>query len=152
LYEEIYKRWYEEDPEKAQMPEIKNHPDGPKIILGVAVADLPFVAVVNNRYVGFDIEMVQRFAEKEGLNLEITAMDFSALVASLASGKVDMIADGIAITEERSKQIDFSDPYIEGKTDIIALRKNLAVFAQQTVTQTTENRSFPAKSCQQFSE
>jgi polar amino acid transport system substrate-binding protein len=81
----------------------------------VAVAELPFVAVVNNRYGGFDIEMVKRFAEKEGLNLEITAMDFSALVASLASGKVDMIADGIAITEERSKQIDFSDPYIEGK-------------------------------------
>jgi len=149
-YDEIYRRWYEEDPEKAQMPEFTNHPEGPKVILGVAVADLPFVAVVNNRYVGFDIEIVQRFAEKEGLHLEITAMDFSALVASLASGKVDMIADGIAITEERSKQIDFSDPYIEGKTDIIALRKNLAAFAQQTAPQPTEKLSFLQKTANSF--
>ena len=105
------------------MPEIVNKGTGQKIILGVAVADLPYVAYVNGEYVGFDIEMVKRFAAHEELPLEIITMEFSSLVAALSSGKVDMIADGIAITEERSKQIDFSDSYVDFKTAVLALKK-----------------------------
>jgi polar amino acid transport system substrate-binding protein len=76
--------------------------------------------------VGFDIEMIKRFAAHEGRPLEIITMEFSSLVAALASGKVDMIADGIAITEERSRQIDFSESYVDFKTAVIALKKNIA--------------------------
>mgnify|MGYP000931700826 FL=1 len=113
------------------MPEIVNKGTGQKIILGVAVADLPYVAYVNGEYVGFDIEMVKRFAAHEELPLEIITMEFSSLVAALSSGKVDMIADGIAITEERSKQIDFSDSYVDFKTAVLALKKNIASYEDE---------------------
>jgi polar amino acid transport system substrate-binding protein len=59
------------------------------------------------------------------MNLEVVSMDFSALVTSLAGGKVDMIADCISITDERKEQIDFSDPYMEDKTAIMVLRDRL---------------------------
>lgn len=125
-YDEIYNRWFENDPEKAVMPEIDNPGTGQKIVLGVAVADLPYVAFMNGQYVGFDIEMIKRFAAHEELSLEIITMEFSSLVAALASGKVDLIADGIAITEERSRQVDFSESYVDFKTAVIALKKNIA--------------------------
>ncbi|MEN6349972.1 MAG: ABC transporter permease subunit [Syntrophomonas sp.] len=131
-YDEIYQRWYANDPEKAVMPDIKNNNRDKKLVLGVAVADLPYVAVMNGKYVGFDIEMMQRFAAQEGYNLEIITMEFASLIASLTSGKVDMIADGISITEERSKQIDFSDCYLEGKTAVIAQKNNLAKYEGQS--------------------
>jgi len=127
-YDEMYRRWFENDPEKAEMPEFKNPETGEEIVLGVAVGDLPYVAYMNGEYVGFDIEMLQRFARHEGLRLKIMTMEFSSLVAALASGKVDMIADGIAITEERQKQIDFSAPYMKFKTAVIALKQNIAAY------------------------
>jgi len=121
-YDEMYRRWFENDPEKAEMPEFENPETGEEIVLGVAVVELPHVAYMNGKYVGFDIEMVQRFALHEGIRLKIMPMEFSALVAALASGKVDIIADAITITEERQKQIDFSDPYMYTKTAVIALK------------------------------
>ncbi|MEN6324680.1 MAG: ABC transporter substrate-binding protein/permease [Syntrophomonas sp.] len=124
-YDEIYQRWFVNDPELAVMPDIKNNARGDKLVLGVSVADLPYVAFMNGKYVGFDIEMVQNFAVQKGYNLEIVTMEFASLIAALSSGKVDMIADGIGITEERSKQVDFSDSYVDGKTAVIALKSNL---------------------------
>ncbi|MEN6462926.1 MAG: ABC transporter permease subunit, partial [Syntrophomonas sp.] len=131
-YDEIYQRWYADDPEKAVMPDIKNNPTGEKIVLAVSVSGLPFTAIVNGEYVGFDIEIIQRFAAHEGYNLKIVSMEFASLIASLASGKVDIIASALTITKERSKQIDFSDCYLEGKTSAIALKKNLAKYEGQT--------------------
>jgi len=52
-------------------------------------------------------------------------MQFSSLIAAMAAGKVQMISDGIAITEERAKQINFSDPYCYFNTVVVTLRKNL---------------------------
>ncbi|MEN6349594.1 MAG: ABC transporter permease subunit [Syntrophomonas sp.] len=124
-YDEIYQRWFDNDPELAVMPDIKKNTRGKKLVLGVSVADLPYVAFMNGKYVGFDIEMVQNFAVQKGYNLEIATMEFASLIAALSAGKVDMIADGIGITEERSKQVDFSDSYVEGKSAVIALKENL---------------------------
>ncbi|MEN6391536.1 MAG: ABC transporter substrate-binding protein/permease [Syntrophomonas sp.] len=132
VYDEVYQRWFKNDPEQAVMPDIKNNPAGKKVVLGVSVADLPYVAVMNGKYVGFDIEIIQNFAAREGYNLEIVSMEFSSLIAALSSGKVDMITDGIAITEERSKQIDFSDSYLEGKTAVVCLKENMAGYEDQS--------------------
>ena len=131
-YNEMIDRWCTNDPEKAEMPQFDVPETGEKWVAGVSVADLPYVAVINGRYVGFDIEMLQRFASHEGIRLEISTMAFSSLVAALASGKVDMIADGIAITDERKKQIDFSDSYLDFKTAVVALKKNIAAYNDNT--------------------
>lgn len=147
-YDLIYRRWFEEDPEEAVMPEFKNPAEGEEVVLGVAVADLPHVAYMNGQYVGFDIEMLQDFAMREGLRLKILTMEFSSLVAALASGKVDIITDGIAITEERRKQIDFSDPYMDFKTGVVALKSNLAAYAGQAGAE--KGGSFPAKVNESF--
>ncbi|MBP7459989.1 MAG: ABC transporter permease subunit [Candidatus Delongbacteria bacterium] len=118
-------RWCKQDPEEAVMPDIPTPEQGERLKVAVAVADLPYVAVVQNHYVGFDIEMLRRFAADQGFKIEIFSMEFDALISALASGKADIIADGIAITEERQKQIDFSDPYLDFRTAVIALKKYL---------------------------
>ncbi|MGE5543914.1 MAG: transporter substrate-binding domain-containing protein, partial [Bacillota bacterium] len=121
-YDEIYRRWFVEDPEKAVIPPVESSSTGETLVVGVAVDDLPYVAYINGQYTGCDIEIVQRFAAHEGMRLEIVPMQFGSLIAALASGKVDMITDGIAITEERAQKIDFSDPYMELKNAVIGLK------------------------------
>lgn len=128
-YAEMHNRWFLNDPELAVMPDLRSMKSEKKLKLGVAVADLPYVAYMNEEYVGFDIEMIKRFAIHAGYELSITTMEFSSLVNALASGKVDMIADGIAITEERAKQINFSDEYAIFKTAMLTLNKYLADFS-----------------------
>jgi polar amino acid transport system substrate-binding protein len=51
-----------------------------------------------------------------------------------------MIADGISITEERAKQVDFSDKYLDFRTAVLALKSNMG---QNTSSEeTTSNISF----------
>ena len=137
-FNEVYKKWCIDDAEKAEMPQIKFKENGKVIKLGVALADLPYVAVVNGKYVGIDIEIMERFAEQEGYQLKIIPMEFASLIASLAAGKVDIIADGISITEERGKQVDFSDTYMDFKTAVIALKENLAAFDNEAAGESTD--------------
>ena len=147
LYDTIYKRWCLNDPELAVMP-LKEEVSGQqKIILGVAIDDLPYVSMMNQEYVGFDIELLQAFARKERVNLQIVTMNFESLVAALASGKVDMIADGIAITEERQKQVDFSDPYMEFRTAAVTLKSRTGVAVP---TENGEPKSFGATLAESF--
>jgi polar amino acid transport system substrate-binding protein len=132
-FDRMYHKWFDNDVENVKMPKFAPNRSGQKVVLGVAVGDLPNVGYVNGEYVGFDIELLQTFAKKENLNLEIVTMEFGALVAALAAGKVDMIADCIAITEERKRQVAFSDPYMEDKSALIALKANLANTAAEGV-------------------
>lgn len=132
-YDQMHQRWFVNDAETAVMPAFEARPDGRKLTVGVSVEDLPYVAVMNGKYVGFDIEMMQTFASRKGYNLELVTIEFPALVAALSSGKVDMITDGIAISAERAKQINFSDEYATFRTSVIALKKNLAGYESMEV-------------------
>ncbi len=129
-YERMYKRWCIDDAEEAVMPEYKTVPKGKKLIIGTNINDLPYVSIINGSFAGFDIEMIETFASRYNYNAEFVSMQFSSLITALASGKVDMISDGIAITEERAKQINFADSYADFKTAVIASRKNLSPINQ----------------------
>jgi polar amino acid transport system substrate-binding protein len=126
IYDEIYNRWFVEDTDKVSMPDIAVNDSGTGYVVGVAVDDLPYIAFINGQYVGFDIEILKRFALDQNIRLDIMTLEFSALVPALASGKVSMISDGIAITEERSRLVDFSIPYVESRTAAVVLKSNMA--------------------------
>ena len=119
-------KWFEQEFNQVKMPQYPPQPTGQKIVAGVSAGDLPVSAYVNGEYVGFDIEMIRNFAQKEKFQVEFVPLEFSALIASLASGKVDMIADSLSITEERQKLVDFSNPYMLEKTFVLVLKANLA--------------------------
>jgi polar amino acid transport system substrate-binding protein len=86
-----------------------------------------------DEYVGFDIELIYKFAERCNYNLELVMMEFPSLVAALAAGKVEMITDGIAISAERAKEINFSDPYAELRTAVITSKSRLAGYSGEVV-------------------
>ncbi len=147
-YDKIYNRWFVEDAEKAVMPTFKNPTSGKILKVGVSVDDLPYVSFMNGEYVGFDIEMIKTFASRRGYQLEMTTMEFPSLVAALAAGKVEMVSDGIAISAERSKQIDFSDSYALFRTAVVAAKTNLTAYAGQEVK--AVKKSFLAKVSDSF--
>jgi polar amino acid transport system substrate-binding protein len=124
-FDSMYDKWFNHDIETLKMPRFEKNHNNNKVILGVAVGDLPNAGYVKGEYIGFDVELLQTFANSEKMNLEIITMEFGALIAALSAGKVDIIADCIAITDERKERVDFSDPYMQDKSAIIALNINL---------------------------
>ncbi len=125
-YDEMYQRWFEEDAESAIMPEFNLANNKKQLNLGVSTGNLPFLAYSEGQYIGFDAEMLYRFAEENGYNLNITSFQFSSLINALVSRKVDVIAYSIAITEERKKQVLFSNEYLMFNNAVLVLKENLS--------------------------
>lgn len=63
------------------------------------------------QYVGSDIELAKYIAEKLGVELEISAMDFSAVQAAIPSGQADIAISGFARTEDRAQNMELSTPF-----------------------------------------
>ena len=68
---------------------------------------------------GIDPDIAQALADKLGLKLEVVDMEFDSLVASVQSGKVDIVLAGMTVNEERKKNVDFTDSYANGVQVII---------------------------------
>lgn len=114
------------------MPVIENPGTNGALTVGI-VSDkgMPFTIVKDNKMIGFDVELVERFAAYLGKELKLADMEFGGLIAAAATNKIDMIASTLMITEERKQQIDFSDPYYELGASVFGLKKNIASYAEQ---------------------
>jgi len=62
--------------------------------------------------VGFEIDYMNAVAKEAGFKPVYKNTAWDGIFAGLASGNYDAIASSVTITEERKKQYDFSDPYI----------------------------------------
>ena len=91
-----------------------------KIIVGTSADFPPFEYTDSNgTIIGFDIDMVTKILQDAGYTVEVQDIAFDSLIPSLESGKIDVIAAAMTITEEREQQIDFSEAYFEADQSII---------------------------------
>ncbi|GAA4072889.1 ABC transporter substrate-binding protein [Nonomuraea soli] len=76
----------------------------------------------SGKVVGFDVDIVDLAAKKLGLTQEIVDIDFAVIKsgAAMASGKCDVAAAGMTITDERKANIDFSVPYFDATQALLA--------------------------------
>ena len=61
---------------------------------------------------GSEIDLVYFVANKLGVGVEFVDVDFNTILPAVAAGKADLGASGFTCTEERSKVVDFSVPFI----------------------------------------
>ena len=74
--------------------------------------------------VGIDAEIAAAVAEKLGLELKIEDMEFDSIITAVSTGKADMAASGILITDERAESVLFSAPYYDSHSRVAVLTKN----------------------------
>lgn len=75
---------------------------------------------------GFDIDLFKAIAEKEGLEVEFINVAWDPLLAGVAQCQYDAAISSITITEDRKKQMLFSDPYFEAG-QLVTVRKDNTV-------------------------
>ena len=62
---------------------------------------------------GFDIDLINAIAEKEGLEIEILNVAWDPLLAGVAQCQYDAAISSVSITPERAEEMLFSDPYFQ---------------------------------------
>ena len=72
----------------------------------------PYEFLRGREVVGVDVELCRAIAEKVGKPFRVVSVDFDAVIAAVVSGKADLAAAGLTVTEDRKKSVDFSDPYL----------------------------------------
>ncbi|MGL4572296.1 MAG: amino acid ABC transporter substrate-binding protein [Clostridium sp.] len=73
----------------------------------------------DGQVVGFDIDLAKAVSEKINKKIEFRSIDWTMKETELRNGNIDLIWNGYSVTDERKKQVDFSNPYISDRQVII---------------------------------
>jgi len=76
---------------------------------------------------GIDIDVIAHFCEEYGYKLEVTDLNFSGLLSSLAAGKIDLACSNILVTDERKENMDFTVPHLHDRLVFIVNAKDSVV-------------------------
>ena len=93
----------------------------------------PFEYYENGKIVGVDIEIGREIAKELGKELVIKDVAFDSIINEVKSGKSDFGAAGISFSEERSRQVDFSNDYFTSNLVLIIKKdQNESMFNELT--------------------
>lgn len=92
---------------------------GKTLIMGTNAEFPPYEYHEGDSIVGIDAEIAAAIAEELGAKLEISDMAFDAVLPAVQAGKIDFGAAGMTVTEDRLKNVDFSDSYATAVQAII---------------------------------
>lgn len=77
-----------------------------------------------NELVGFDVDLAKEAGKRLGAEVTFKPIDWSAKEAELNGNRVDVLWNGLTITEERKANILFTSPYLENRQIIIVTDKS----------------------------
>jgi polar amino acid transport system substrate-binding protein len=69
----------------------------------------------NKEIVGFDIDLAKEVAKKLGIEVKFQPVAWAGIISSLNKGDIDVVWNGMTITDERKKSIEFSKPYLNNR-------------------------------------
>ena len=81
----------------------------------------PYEFLRGQEIAGIDVEICRAVAKKLNRPFKAETVDFDSVIPAVISGKADVGAAGITVTEDRKKNVDFSIPYV--KTCIVVIYK-----------------------------
>lgn len=83
---------------------------------------------------GMDIDIMNAIAAKEDLNIEFVNVSWDPLLAGMAQGTYDVAISSITITEDRKKDMLFSDPYFAAGQLVVVRKDNTTITGNDTLT------------------
>lgn len=119
--DQIIENYIGEDDVKGTMPYVKKDVERPngKLIMATNAYFPPYEYYSGGDIVGIDADIAQAICDELGYELEIKDMEFDAIIPAIESGKADFGAAGMTVTEDRLKNVDFTDSYATAKQVII---------------------------------
>ncbi len=92
--------------------------------VGTAPNYKPFNFKQDSKLTGFDTDLIEEIAKKNGIEIVWVETNFDGLIPALKAGKIDMIASAMSATDERRQSVDFTKPYYMSKNLYLKLKNN----------------------------
>ena len=141
-YKQILDRWSNaDDPSAMAIPQQRG--TGRTLRVATYPAMPPFNFINSGKPSGLEPELLTEWANRRNWQLEYLIMDFAAQIPAVQTGKADMAMGAISITEERQKQVLFSDGYIDSHIVLMTRKGEAAILTGQT--QQTHHRPLPVR-------
>ena len=93
--------------------------DGDNLVMATNAEFPPYEYKEGSDIVGIDVEIGKAIADKLGKKLKIEDMAFDSIISAVSTGKADIGLAGFTVTDERKKQINFTDSYTNSKQVMI---------------------------------
>ena len=91
----------------------------------------PFESIdANNKIVGFDVDLANALCKEIDATCTFSNQAFDSLIPSLKFRRFDAAIAAMDVTEERAKQVDFSNIYYENSAVFVAAQGKFADAAQ----------------------
>ena len=94
-----------------------------KLVLVTEAGFAPYEYYSNGEIVGVDIDIAKEIAKYLNKELVIKDVAFDSIINEVKTGKSDIGAAGISYTEEREREVNFTNSYAESK-QVIIVRKD----------------------------
>ena len=90
-----------------------------KLVVATSPDFPPFESLEGGEVVGIEVDILNKVAEKMGMELDIQQMDFDSVIPGVQAGKFDVGMSGITVTDKRKENVDFSSVYFMAAQAIV---------------------------------
>lgn len=94
-----------------------------ELIMVTEAGFAPYEYYENGEIVGIDVDIAEEIAKELGKTLVIKDIAFDSIISEVKTGKADFGAAGISYSEERNKEVDFSNDYVISR-QVAVVRKD----------------------------
>jgi len=79
----------------------------------------PYESMEGGNIVGIDVDMMNAVCDKLGLELKVENMEFDSIITAVTTGKADVGVAGMSVTEDRLKNVNFTQGYATSTQAIV---------------------------------
>ncbi len=93
----------------------------------------PYEFYEGGKIVGIDIDIMREVFHRNNMMIVVEDMKFDSLIVAIQTGKGDVAASGITVTEDRKQKIDFSIPYVVS-AQMVIVKQDSPVASPENLT------------------
>jgi His/Glu/Gln/Arg/opine family amino acid ABC transporter permease subunit len=87
--------------------------------VGIDATYPPFGMAEGSEFSGFDVDIARAVARELGVRVALINASFDGVFPALQQGTFDLVISAVTITQERSRTLLFSDPYIAAGQQVV---------------------------------
>lgn len=117
----ILSNWIGTDDQLGKTPYVKQTGERTNGILtiGTNAEFPPYEFYQNGQIVGIDMDIMQAVCDRLQVEMKVEDMAFDSVITAVSTGKIDIGASGFTVTEDRKKNINFTNSYTTSKQVIL---------------------------------
>ena len=93
------------------------------LVMATNAAFPPYEYKEGDEFKGIDVEIATAIAQKLDMTLEIADVEFGSIIGGVQTGKYDIGMAGMTVTEDRLKNVNFSNTYANG-IQVVIVKEN----------------------------